>query len=124
MSKKKLSNKNIKIQIDLVLQSYDKFYLKKYINFLKNRQNLNNWKSKNFLIGKFTYVNLPWKRNLYTVLRSPHVNKTARDQFEIRYYKSLVRFQLYGSKKNIKFFIDFLKSHVEGVSLKIRMFKI
>lgn len=124
MSRKNLSNKNIKIQVDLVLQSYDKFYIKKYINFLKNRQNLNLWKSKNSLITKFSYVNLPWKRNLYTVLRSPHVNKTARDQFEIRFYKSLVRFQLYGSKKNIKFFIDFLKSNIEGISLKIRLSKI
>lgn len=29
-------------------------------------------------------IPLPTRRELYTVLRSPHVNKTSREQFEIR----------------------------------------
>ncbi len=35
-------------------------------------------------------VPLPTKIKKYTVLKSPHVNKDARDQFEMRYYKRLV----------------------------------
>ena len=35
-------------------------------------------------------VPLPTKINKYTVLRSPHVNKKSREQFEIRTHKRLL----------------------------------
>ena len=35
-------------------------------------------------------IPLPTKRSIYTVLRSPHVNKKAREQFEIRVHKRLI----------------------------------
>jgi small subunit ribosomal protein S10 len=35
-------------------------------------------------------VPLPTKINKYTVLRSPHVNKKSREQFEIRTHKRLI----------------------------------
>ena len=35
-------------------------------------------------------VPLPTKRTVYTVLRSPHVDKKSRDQFEIRTHKRLL----------------------------------
>jgi small subunit ribosomal protein S10 len=35
-------------------------------------------------------VPLPSKREVYTVLRSPHVNKRSREQFEIRIHKRLI----------------------------------
>jgi len=35
-------------------------------------------------------VPLPVKINRYTVLRSPHVNKKSREQFEIRTHKRLI----------------------------------
>ena len=35
-------------------------------------------------------VPLPTKRELYTVLRSPHVNKKSREQFEIKVHKRLI----------------------------------
>ncbi len=35
-------------------------------------------------------IPLPVKINRYTVLRSPHVNKKSREQFEIRCYKRLL----------------------------------
>ena len=35
-------------------------------------------------------VPLPTKRELYTVLRSPHVNKKSREQFEICIHKRLI----------------------------------
>lgn len=35
-------------------------------------------------------IPLPTKRSLYTVLRSPHVNKKSREQFEIRIHKRLI----------------------------------
>jgi small subunit ribosomal protein S10 len=35
-------------------------------------------------------IPLPTKKEKYTVLRSPHVNIKARDQFEIRTHKRLI----------------------------------
>lgn len=35
-------------------------------------------------------VPLPTEKNIYTVLRSPHVNKDSREQFEMRTHKRLI----------------------------------
>jgi len=35
-------------------------------------------------------IPLPTKRSVYTVLRSPHVDKKSREQFEIRIHKRLI----------------------------------
>ena len=35
-------------------------------------------------------IPLPVKKNVYTVLRSPHVDKKSREQFEIRTHKRLI----------------------------------
>ena len=35
-------------------------------------------------------IPLPTERNIYTVLRSPHVNKDSREQFERRTHKRLI----------------------------------
>ena len=35
-------------------------------------------------------VPLPTRRSLYTVLRSPHVDKKSREQFELRVHKRLI----------------------------------
>jgi small subunit ribosomal protein S10 len=35
-------------------------------------------------------IPLPTERNLYTVIRSPHVNKDSREQFEMKTHKRLI----------------------------------
>lgn len=35
-------------------------------------------------------IPLPTKRTLYTVLRSPHIDKKSREQFEIKVHKRLI----------------------------------
>mgnify|MGYP003573311769 FL=1 len=35
-------------------------------------------------------IPLPTKKSIYTVLKSPHVNKKAREQFETRVHKRLI----------------------------------
>jgi small subunit ribosomal protein S10 len=35
-------------------------------------------------------IPLPTKKEIYTVLRSPHIDKKSREQFEIRTYKRLL----------------------------------
>ena len=38
-------------------------------------------------------IPLPTKRRLYTVLRSPHVDKKSREQFEMRIHKRIIDIQ-------------------------------
>ncbi len=35
-------------------------------------------------------IPLPTERDIYTVLRSPHVNKKSREQFQLRTHKRLI----------------------------------
>jgi ribosomal protein S10 len=37
----------------------------------------------------FKVIDLPTKKKRVTLLKSPHVNKSAREQFEIRYYNTI-----------------------------------
>jgi small subunit ribosomal protein S10 len=38
-------------------------------------------------------IPLPTKKSIYTVLRSPHVDKKSREQFEIRVHKRLIEIE-------------------------------
>ena len=38
-------------------------------------------------------IPLPTKRSVYTVLRSPHVDKKSREQFEMRIHKRLIEIE-------------------------------
>lgn len=38
----------------------------------------------------FSFINLPIKKKKITVLRSPHVNKRARDQYEVNVFNCFV----------------------------------
>ena len=35
-------------------------------------------------------IPLPTEKNIFTILRSPHVNKDSREQFEMRTHKRLI----------------------------------
>jgi small subunit ribosomal protein S10 len=66
---------------------------------------------------KYSIFNLPLKQKRITLLKSPHVNKSAREQFEIKYYKCF--FQFY-SKLNPEFlrFLFLNKPKTLRISLK------
>lgn len=67
------------ITVDLFIKTKNKKSLKKFLYFFKKNVNKN-----------FNTVNLyfPKKKNkkVITLLKSPHVNKTAQEQFEIRFF--------------------------------------
>ena len=62
-------------------------------------------------------IALPTRREVYTVLRSPHVNRKSREQFEIRTHKRLIDILNPSSKT-----IDALKELAlpAGVDIKIK----
>lgn len=46
-------------------------------------------------------IPLPCKKKIYTIQRSPHVNKKSREQFELRTHKRMIDIKL-SSKEAIK----------------------
>ena len=70
---------NLKYQIKI--KSLHKESIKLYVKFLE--------KVLDKIRVNYSIVNLPKKKNRITLLKSPHVNKSAREQFEIRYYSTL-----------------------------------
>jgi ribosomal protein S10 len=63
---------------------------------------------KNFLISIFdkSCINysifLPTKKKKITLLKSPHVYKKAKEQFEVRYYKSVTSLSFEFSTKSLR----------------------
>lgn len=68
-------------------------------------------------------VSLPTKTSRFTVLRSPHVNKTSREQFEVKIYHKLLitmfNFNNEYDKKKAKLFINYIKNSCSGLQVKI-----
>ena len=46
-------------------------------------------------------IPLPSKRSIYTILRSPHVNKKSREQFQTKIHKRLIDI-LYSTPKTVE----------------------
>lgn len=65
-------------------------------------------------------VSLPMKRKVFTVLRSPHIDKKSREQFEIRTYTKSVLVK--GSEEGVVYkFLDTLKGEMnQDVSFKVK----
>lgn len=62
--------------------SFKLYLLKNYINFLENLLNK--------LKVCYSKINIPTKTKRLTILKSPHVFKKAREQFEIKIYKKVI----------------------------------
>jgi small subunit ribosomal protein S10 len=106
MNKKKVSPFEIRIR----LQSYNLVSL----NFLKKKLKL-------FALNydlKCSSINLPVEKKKITVLKSPHVNKKARDQYEISLLNRLII--LKGCHQpNWKLYTKLQKIESEDVSMKL-----
>jgi ribosomal protein S10 len=78
----------LQIQKDLKYKAFNKRLLKALYFTLANKVKQRPWCT----IKARTLVTLPKKLRIYTVLRSTHTDKKAREQFEIRTYSRLLRF--------------------------------
>ena len=50
----------------------------------------------------YSFFNLPTKQNKITLLKSPHVNKTAREQFDVKFYSNVLQINQNLSSEVIK----------------------
>jgi small subunit ribosomal protein S10 len=99
-------------QLCISVQSFDFFFLKKSI--------LKIYKLSSFFSTiEIKTVPLPSTKTIYTVLRSPHIDKKSREQFEIKRYK--IRLIIYFQEtSSISFFLYILKnSTFSGVEIQI-----
>ena len=78
-----VAKKKIENRIRIKLKAYDYRLLDKSVAEIIN--NTKNTGAK--IVGP---IPLPTDRSLYTVLKSPHVNKKAQEQFEMRVHKRLI----------------------------------
>ncbi|MCF7912879.1 MAG: 30S ribosomal protein S10 [Candidatus Cloacimonetes bacterium] len=78
-----MSESNTENRIRIKLKAYDFRLLDRSVaEIVKNTRN-----TGARIMGP---IPLPTERTLYTVLRSPHVNKKAQDQFEMLVHKRLI----------------------------------
>lgn len=107
MNKKDVSLFEIRIR----LQSYNLTslkYLKKKLKFM----------ALDFNLG-YSSISLPVKKKKITLLKSPHVNKKARDQYEISKLNRLI--VLKGLCPNSDFYTRLQKIEIEDVSIKLTL---
>lgn len=97
------------------LRAYHPYYLSNFINLAKKELSANS----KMLINE---VFLPKKIERFTVLRSPHVDKKARDQFErITYQRLIVLKGLNLEMQQLKVLIQFLKAIALGVEVTVQI---
>ena len=97
------------MKIQLKIKSIDQksltIYLKKVKKILE-------------IIGvNYNLFNMPIKRKRITLLKSPHVNKTAREQFEIKSYKVMIQI-LEGEKFKILKLLSLNKPKTVTLTIK------
>ncbi len=72
-----------------IIRVYIKCYDFKILNKIINKLKIISFDNKVKFSGP---IFLPTKNEIFNILRSPHVNKDSRDQFQISIYKRLIIF--------------------------------
>lgn len=126
---RQFKTKKVKIKLKKTFTKiYEKRVLIKFQSFDSNNldyisSNLSKWILLNFKQDfKFSFIKLPKKYNKYTVLRSPHVNKTARDQFELITHSLICVINISNTSNIEDFFKNFYKyiSQFDKVQIKVK----
>jgi small subunit ribosomal protein S10 len=105
----------------ITIKSFEWYHIKNTIAFVREIQLLLNPHSKH-VFKKLNEISLPKKRKLFTVLRSPHIDKKSREQFEFTRYKKKLFVQNENVKKTALFFFILKNSEFPGVEIEISMF--
>jgi len=109
------------LQFKIILSSHNKKFLKKktlvfidwvFKNLINSRLNLLNLK---------LITNLPVKNYKFTLLRSPHVNRKAQDQYEVKTYRLVIQFNVQADslETNILKFYNILKFGILSIDPRI-----
>jgi small subunit ribosomal protein S10 len=103
--------------IKLVLKSYEKSLLMKACRLLLFVGKTIELKTQQH--WAMSLQSLPTKLKKYTVLRSPHIDKKSREQFELKTYQKALEFKNIKNKFIFLLFLDTIKLvQLNGVQLK------
>ena len=102
-----MKNKTIQINI----KTFDFNSLIIFVHFIK--------KILTHLNIKYSFFNLKKKKKRITLLKSPHVNKTSREQFEIKYYHFCLQITSYLKTPLLKWIL-FNKPSTLQIKLKTK----
>nr|YP_007890484.1 ribosomal protein S10 [Andalucia godoyi]AGH23978.1 ribosomal protein S10 [Andalucia godoyi] len=98
----------------LRVESYEADKMNKCVHWIQEE-------SKKYNVSLENPVSLPMKKKVLTVLRSPHIDKKSREQFEIRTYRQVLIMPKQ-NKNGIQEFLNSLKQHSSlGVSLRVKL---
>jgi len=101
---------NSKYSFQLILNSIDKKSIFNYRNFLVKKLKIKNI--------NFTQFFLPQRKKRITLLKSPHVYKSAREQFQLNKYKCIFSIKnLVLSNESI---LELLLNKPQIISVKIK----
>lgn len=98
--------------IKLKLKSLDRISLDIYSLYLKNVLSTLNFTT--------SFCNLPKKRKIVTLLKSPHVNKSAREQFSMHIYSKII---IIKNSKNLNFLKFITANKPKHITLNISINK-
>ena len=104
------------VTINILLNSYNHYYIKNTLIHLS--KTLQKWNIP--LIG-MRYVSLPNRKKKITLLKSPHVHKKAREQFELSAKKSRIEIFTKTEKQALLIVLLLLNSQFPGVEIKVNI---
>lgn len=115
-----MTTNNCKYQIEICLKAFEYVFIK------KAQHQLNKLLQNQFMTPNehsiFNICALPLKISKYTVIRSPHIDKKSRDQFEIREHKIILKHKEYWSLRTLYFFLENIKHNkFYGVHIQIKI---
>ena len=101
------------ITLHLSLKSYNYYYIKNALLHLS--KTLQEW---NIPVTGFKFIPLPKTKQKITVLKSPHVHKKAREQFELLKKKSVVQIKTNSKRETLLIVLLLNYSQFPGVEIK------
>src|SRR5690242_8030486 len=104
----------IMIQVRCKIKSFDSFYIFLALNYLASMALFVNASLK----GK---ISLPTKKKMFTVIKSPHKYKSAREQFQYNRFKQNLVLEFDNSWKAL-LFIQFIKDcEMTGTEIELEI---
>lgn len=100
--------------IQIKLKSFDTYYIDVANSYIKSIFSYLN-------INSIRQINLPSHIKKFTVLRSPHIDKKSREQFQLKTYKQIIQIEFIDKQKAF-LLIDLLKNlELIGIEMEIKI---
>jgi len=116
LTKNILNNTPIYWKISIRIKSFHPYYINKYLS------KISIYLSKQLPNITCVEVKLPEKKERFTVLKSPHVDKKARDQYERNTYNRILIFDNFVYNKDSREYIDNFIQYLETISMGVEVF--